>query len=50
MFGEVNGSPAAGDLGEVRGRVLGYVVGCESGPGVEERSSFLSRLDNLWLI
>ena len=39
IFGEVNGSPAAGDLGEVQGGILYYVVGCESGPGVEERPS-----------
>ena len=50
VFGEVDRSPAAGDLGEVRGRVLGYVVGCEHGSGVEECPSFSSRLDDFWLI
>ena len=50
VFGEVDRSPAAGDLGEVRGGVLGYVVGCEHGSRVEERPSFLSRLDNFRLV
>ena len=50
VFGEVDRSPAAGDLGEVRGRVLGYVVGCEHSSGVEECPSFSSRLDDFWLI
>jgi len=50
VFGEVDRSPAAGDLGKVRGRVFGYVVGCEHGPGVEEYPSFLSRFDDLLLV
>jgi len=50
VFGEVDRSPAAGDLGEIWGRVLGHVVGCEHGPGVEESPSFLSRLDDFWLV
>ena len=50
VFGEVDRSPAAGDLGEIRGCVLGYVVGCEHGSGVEECPSFSSRLDDFWLI
>lgn len=50
VFGEVDRSPAAGDLGEVWGRVLGYVVGCEHGPGVEELPPPLSRLDHFRLV
>jgi len=50
VFREVDRSPAAGDLGEVRGRVLGYVVGCEHGPGVEEFPPHLPRLDHFRLI
>ena len=50
VFGEVDRSPAAGDLGEVRSRVLGHVVGCEHGPGVEELPPTWSRLDHLWLV
>ena len=50
VFGEVDRSPAAGDLGEVWGRVLDYVVGCEHSSGVEERPSFSSGLDNFRLV
>jgi len=50
VFGEVDRSPAARDLGEVRGRVLGHVVGREHGSGVEERPSFLSRFDDFRLV
>lgn len=51
VFGKVERSPAAGDLGDVRGRVvLGYSVGCERGPGVENRPSFWSGLDDFWLV
>ena len=50
VLGEVDRSPAAGDLGEVRGRVLGYVVGREHGPGVEEIPPSLSRLDHFRLV
>ena len=50
VFGEVDRSPAAGDLGEVRGSIFGYVVGCEHGSGVEECSAFFSRLDDFWLV
>lgn len=50
VFGKVYRSPAAGDLGEVRGRVLGYAVCCEHGAGVEERPPFRSRLDCFWLV
>lgn len=50
VFGEVDRSPAAGDLGEVRGCVFDYVVGCEHGPGVEKHPSFLSCLDDLLLV
>ena len=50
VFGEVDRSPAAGDLGEVRGRVFCYVVGCEHGSGVEECPSLPSRFDDFWLV
>ena len=50
VLGEVDRSPAARDLREVRSRVLGHVVCCEHGPGVEERPSFLSCLDDFWLV
>ena len=50
VFREVDRSPAAGDLGEVRGRVLGYAVGCERGSGVEKRPSLQPRLDRFRLV
>ena len=50
VFGKVDRSPAAGDLGEVRSRVLGHVVGCEHGPGIEELSPPSSRLDHFRLV
>ena len=50
VFGEVYRSPAAGDLREVRSRVLGNVIGCEYGPGVEKCPAFWSRLDDFRLV
>ena len=50
VFGEVDRSPAARDLREVRSRVLGHVVCCEHGPGVEERPSFSPCLDDFRLV
>ena len=49
-FGEVDRSPAAGDLREIGRCVFGHVVGCEHSPGVEEYPSFLPRLDYLLLV
>ena len=50
VFGKVYRSPAAGDLGEVRGRVLGHVIGCEHGPRVEEFPPTSSCLDHFRLV